>query len=61
MDYVLRGVSIGPGHHTIVMRYQPASWRIGWIVSLVALLGLLGALASVWIGNRRRRRTPAAT
>jgi Bacterial membrane protein YfhO len=55
VDYVLRGVSIGPGHHTIVMRYQPASWRIGWIVSLVALLALLGALASVWIGKRRRR------
>jgi hypothetical protein len=61
VDYVLRGVSIGPGHHTIVMRYQPASWRIGWIVSLVALLGLLGALASVWIGTRRRRRAAATT
>ena len=55
VDYVLRGVSIGPGHHTIVMRYQPASWRIGWIVSLVALLGLLGALAS-----RLDRDPPAA-
>src|SRR6185437_8703339 len=55
VDYVLRGVSIGPGHHTIVMRYQPTSWRIGWIVSLVALLALLGALASVWIGKRRRQ------
>jgi hypothetical protein len=55
VDYVLRGVSVGPGHHTIVMRYQPSSWRIGWIVSLVALLGLLAALASVWIGKRRRR------
>jgi uncharacterized membrane protein YfhO len=61
VDYVLRGVSIGPGHHTIVMRYQPTSWRLGWIVSLVALLGLLGALASVWIGTRRRRKAPTAT
>ena len=40
---------------------QPASWRIGWIVSLVALLGLLGALASVWIGTRRRRKAATAT
>jgi hypothetical protein len=61
VDYVLRGVSIGPGRHTIVMRYQPASWRIGWIVSLLALLGLLGALASVWIGTRRRRRAATTT
>jgi hypothetical protein len=57
VDYVLRGVKIGPGHHTIVMRYQPTSWRIGWIVSLLALLALLGALASAWIGTGRR---PAA-
>jgi hypothetical protein len=55
VDYVLRGVRVGPGHHTIVMRYEPASWRLGWIVSLVALLCLLAALASVWIGARRRR------
>jgi hypothetical protein len=41
------------------MRYQPASWRIGWIVSLVSLLGLLAALATAWIGSRRRRRTAA--
>jgi hypothetical protein len=60
VDYVLRGVSLGPGHHTIVMRYQPASWRIGWIVSLLALLGLLAVLASVWIGARRRRATATA-
>jgi hypothetical protein len=42
------------------MRYQPASWRLGWIVSLVALLALLGALASVWIGTRRRHSKAAA-
>lgn len=59
VDYLLRGVSIGPGHHTIVMRYQPASWRIGWIVSLVSLLALLAALATAWIGSRRPRRTAA--
>jgi hypothetical protein len=59
VDYLLRGVGIGPGHHTIVMRYQPASWRIGWIVSLVSLLGLLAALTTAWIGSRRRRRTAA--
>jgi hypothetical protein len=59
VDYVLRGVSVGPGHHMIVMRYQPASWRLGWIVSLVALLALLGALASVWIGTRRHSKAAA--
>ena len=37
------GCALTPGHHTVVLRYQPASWRIGWIVSLVALLGLAGS------------------
>jgi uncharacterized membrane protein YfhO len=60
VDYVLRGVSIGPGHHMVVMRYQPASWRLGWIVSLVALLGLLVALATAGASSRRRRRRAAA-
>jgi hypothetical protein len=46
VDYVLRGTVAGPGHHRIEYRYQPASWRIGWIVSLLALLGLLAAILS---------------
>lgn len=51
VDYVLRGVHVGPGLHTVDFRYEPASWRIGWIVSLLTLLGLGGA----WmLGGRRR-------
>jgi uncharacterized membrane protein YfhO len=44
VDYVLRGTVVDRGHHRIEYRYQPASWRIGWIVSLLALLGLLAAI-----------------
>jgi uncharacterized membrane protein YfhO len=50
VDYLLRGVVVGPGEHKIVMRYQPWSWRIGWIVSLLTALLLLGAL---WKSARR--------
>jgi hypothetical protein len=35
------------------MRYQPGSWRAGWIVSLVSLVAVLAAAA---IGGWRRRR-----
>jgi uncharacterized membrane protein YfhO len=48
-DQLLRGVVIGAGAHTVEFRYAPASWRIGWIVSLVTALAL--AAAVVW---RRR-------
>ncbi len=52
VDYLLRGVALAPGRHTIEFRYQPVSWRLGWIVSLLALVGLLATIA---IGLRARR------
>ncbi len=51
VDYLFRGVRVGAGLHTVEFRYEPLSWRIGWIVSLLALIGLVAALA---IGLRRR-------
>ena len=59
VDYLLRGVPVPAGAHTVVFRYAPLSWTIGWAVSLVALLGLALALVA---GGRRRRPTarPAA-
>ena len=53
VDYLFRGVRIGPGTHTVEFRYEPLSWTIGWIVSLVSLAGL-GLV--VLLGLRRRRR-----
>ena len=53
VDYLFRGVRVGPGAHTVELRYEPLSWRIGWMVSVAALLGL--ALAVV--GGLRGRRT----
>ena len=32
VDYLLRGVAVGPGEHRIVLEYRPWSWRAGWIV-----------------------------
>ncbi len=52
VDYLLRGVPIGSGSHTVEFSYEPLSWRIGWIVTVLALLGLAAALA---VGVRRRR------
>jgi hypothetical protein len=57
VDYLLRGVSIGPGRHTIVFTYEPASWRIGEIITLITALALLVAVA---LGIRGRRATVPA-
>jgi hypothetical protein len=55
VDYLLRGVSIGPGRHTVVFSYQPTSWTIGWVVSLITLLALIAAVA-VHLVRRRQAR-----
>ena len=53
VDYLFRGVPLGAGEHTVEFRYQPLSWRIGWIVSLASLLVLVAVVVS---GLRRRGR-----
>jgi hypothetical protein len=53
VDYLLRGVSVPGGRHTVEFRYQPASWRAGWIVSGLALLVLIALGLAAW-----RRRQP---
>jgi hypothetical protein len=52
VDYLFRGVRVAAGEHAVELRYEPLSWRVGWIISLIALIGL--AVATV-IGFRRRR------
>jgi hypothetical protein len=53
VDYLLRGVMVPAGTHRVEFRYEPASWRIGWVISVVALLAVAGALVA---GLRARRR-----
>jgi uncharacterized membrane protein YfhO len=52
VDYLLRGVLVPAGPHRVEFSYQPASFRAGWIISLLGLVGVLAALA---IGLRRSR------
>jgi Bacterial membrane protein YfhO len=51
VNYLFRGVPVPAGRHVVEMRYEPASWRAGWIVSLLALLALVAAAGVGW---RRR-------
>lgn len=54
VDYLLRGVVVPAGTHTVEFTYEPASFRAGWII---AVLGLLATLAAVVVGLRRRGRS----
>jgi hypothetical protein len=53
VDYLLRGVPLADGEHSVVFQYEPASWRIAWILSLTGLACLAALIA---VGLRRRRR-----
>jgi hypothetical protein len=57
VDYLLRGVVVPAGRHEVEFSYEPASWRIGWIVSALGTLTLLAMAAMGW--RRRRDERPA--
>jgi membrane protein YfhO len=41
VDYLLRGTSLPAGRHRVEFSYEPASFRAGWIISLIALVALI--------------------
>ncbi|MDP8247607.1 MAG: hypothetical protein P9M00_05675 [Candidatus Tritonobacter lacicola] len=53
MNYLLRGIFLEAGDHTVVFRFQPASYEIGRLVSLAALVVSAGAIL---ISCRKRRK-----
>jgi hypothetical protein len=61
VDYVFRAAAAGPGLHRVEFTYRPASWRIGWIVSLLTLAALVVAVALSLrrAGGAGRRRSAA--
>jgi uncharacterized membrane protein YfhO len=53
VNYLLRGVMVPAGTHRVEFVYEPASWRAGWIISVLAVLAVAVAIAA---GLRARRR-----
>ena len=51
---VMRGAWLPPGHHRLVYRYRPASFRWGAIISGLGWLGLVVTVAVARIAERRR-------
>ena len=56
VDYLLRGVHVPEGEHTLVMRFEPKADRYGtWISGLATVLVYGGVLGSLGWAYRRRR------
>ncbi len=64
-DVALRGIALPAGDHTVDLRYEPASLRVGFAVSALAHALLVGVLVvAAWTGLdrlRRRRFQPAVS
>jgi len=58
VNYLLRGVPVPAGSHRVEFRYEPATYRAGWIISLVSVVAVLIAGLVGW-RYRRRLRAPA--
>jgi uncharacterized membrane protein YfhO len=59
-DHALRGVRIPAGVHTVEMRYEPLSLRVGLPISIVTAVAMLSIFAhAAWsLARSYRRQAP---
>jgi hypothetical protein len=57
-NYVLRGLQLPGGNHTVEFKFEPASYHVGEIISLIAsIILVLGAAFAIWRGAVTRKET----
>jgi hypothetical protein len=56
-DYILQGIPVGPGHHTILLAYRDPSIGLGLAGSALSLAALL--IGSLVLRGRRRAPVPS--
>jgi uncharacterized membrane protein YfhO len=57
-DYVFRAVPVGPGEHEVVFCFEPDSYRVGRLVTRIALAVLPALVLVLAVWGRCRRRQP---
>ena len=62
-DHALLGIPIGPGEHTVDIRYEPESLTLGlWISGITGACSIAVLGSAAWaVVSRRRRAIPAET
>ncbi len=59
VDYVLRGMMVPAGEHTIVFKFEPKSHAIGWTVTSISSAIMLLLLAAAIFMDARKRKSIA--
>lgn len=61
-NYIFRAIFVPAGQHTVDFVYQPRSFRLGLLITLAAMIAVLGALVGLAFGapllSEARRRWP---
>jgi hypothetical protein len=55
VNYILRGLMIPAGEHTVVFRFEPTSYKYGQMIALISSLIIL-LLVGYWLFNVWKRR-----
>lgn len=62
VNYLLRGLAVPPGNHTIEFRFEPQSFRTGdTIMLIVGILSILALIYAVYVEWKRFRNANYAT
>lgn len=56
VDYLLRGMHLDPGAHSIVFRFEPESYTAGRAISIFGVVACVAVIAIGWSVDRRLRR-----
>ncbi len=57
-DHAFGAVHVPAGRHTVTLRYEPAGWAAGQVITWVSLGALLLAAGAAAVSAARRRRRP---
>ena len=56
-DYMLRGIPLQAGHHTLRLQYVAPAWKISEAITTISLLAFFAYLSMPWISGRRVKIT----